>query len=56
MTGVEKDPLSPSSKDPAEGARGPSEGGAAVGGLSGQGGSPAGGTPTPSGGDGTAPK
>ncbi|WP_233101642.1 hypothetical protein [Variovorax sp. IB41] len=42
--------------DPTSAHKGPSEGGAAVGGMSGQGGASSGGTPAPSGGDGTAPK
>ncbi|MET3496871.1 hypothetical protein [Variovorax boronicumulans] len=42
--------------DPTSSHKGPSEGGTAVGGMSGQGGSASGGTPAPSGGDGTAPK
>jgi hypothetical protein len=42
--------------DPTSAHKGPSEGGAAVGGMSGQGGASSGGTPAPSGGDGAAPK
>lgn len=42
--------------DPTSAHKGPSEGGAAVGGMSGQGGGSSSSTPAPSGGDGTAPK
>lgn len=42
--------------DPTSAHKGPSEGGAAVGGMSGQGSASTGGAPAPSGGDGTAPK
>ena len=48
---LEKDPLSPASKDPAEGARGPTQGGASGGSLDeshlGAGGDPVEGKPEP---------